>query len=78
MLIPSVIVTLVFIKFLMTRFVDSIYSNFIIADPTTFEFGPASLHALYDPVSVVIVFIVCVVFSFIIFGSTRIEEFMDF
>jgi hypothetical protein len=75
---PSIGLAAIYWKYLMMNFVNMIYSIFVIADPTNMEVAPISFHTLYDPVTLLIVFIVCVLFWSIWFSSTRIEEFMDF
>ena len=74
---PSLGMAAIYWKILMERFVNLIYTNFIIANPTTYEVAPESIHALYDPTTTVIVFILCVLFWSMWFASTRIEELMD-
>jgi hypothetical protein len=76
-LLPTFGMTAIYWKVLMERFVNLLYTNFIIANPTTYEVAPESIHVLYDPVTTVIVFILCVLFWSMWFASTRIEEVLD-
>ena len=76
-LLPSVGMAAIYWKVLMERFVNLIYTNFIIANPTTYEVAPQSIHVLYDPATSLIVFVVCVLFWSMWFASTRIEEVLD-
>jgi hypothetical protein len=75
-LTPSLGITAIFYKYLMVRFVDSIYGNFV-AGFIEFSSAPQSFHTTYDLIFCVIIFIICVLFWSIWFASTRIEEVMD-
>ena len=72
---PSLIITTISFL-LMPRIVDSIYSNFIIADPTTFEIAPVGFHDYWVPLGNIFVFIFCLIIFFVWLWSPIVEEFL--
>jgi len=58
----------------MSRVVDSIYTNFVIYNPTTWSVAPIEFHNTYDPVGNLIVFSFCLIVAFFLLWSPIIED----
>lgn len=59
---------------IMSGVVDSIYTNFVIYNPTTWSVAPVEFHNTYDPVGNIIVFAFCLVVAFFFLWSPVIED----
>lgn len=73
-LVPSIAIVDFYWTFLVERFINLIYTNFVIYNPTTYSVAPESYHAFNDPASAVVIFFICVLFFFVLYGNTTIEE----
>ena len=74
-LMPSVAITLGF-SLIMSRIIDSIYSNFVAGFTDTIHTAP-SQYAGYAILGDIIVLVFCLLFFGMAFGSTKIEEILE-
>ena len=74
-LTPSIAITLGF-SLIMSRIVDSIYSNFVAGFTDTIHTAPPQ-YASLSAVGNIIVLVFCLIFFYAWLGSTKIEEILE-
>ena len=58
----------------MKGIIDSIYTNFVIYNPTTWSVAPQEFHSLYDPIGCLVVFVLCLIPTFVLLWSPVVED----